>query len=117
MRKGDMIIGLARSGLSAGEIAARLGTTVNSVKVVCSRARSVGIDIPYERERRGRLRDRAVVTLSERQVERIEQSTGLTPQQFIEAALAGLVTPRARDAIAARPALAEPKRKAQGAAA
>lgn len=84
MRKCELIIGLAQAGLSASEIAERLDTTVNSVKVVCSRARSEGVDIPYERDRRAKLRAGAVVTLSERQVESIVSQTGLTPQQFVE---------------------------------
>lgn len=87
MRKCELIIGLAQAGLSASEIAERLDTTVNSVKVVCSRARSEGVDIPYERDRRAKLRTQAVVTLSERQVERIAMQTGLTPQQFVDSAV------------------------------
>lgn len=95
MRKCELIIGLAQAGLSASEIAERLNTTVNSVKVVCSRARSEGVDIPYERDRRATMRSRAVVTLSERQVERIVRQTGLTPQQFVDSVVENVADARA----------------------
>ncbi len=84
MRKGDLIVSLARAGLSSSEIAERVGTTVNSVNVVCSRARAAGVEVPYNRERRGKFRMDAVVTLSEQQVEQVMRRTGLVPQQFVE---------------------------------
>lgn len=84
MRKRDMIVGLAKAGLSSTEIAERVGTTVNSVNVVCSRARASGVDIPYSRERRATFRNEGVITLTEQQVEKIVRRTGLVPQQFVE---------------------------------
>lgn len=87
MRKRELIIERARAGMSSEAIARRLDTSVQSVRVVCSRERARGEQIPFERDRRAELRRLAVVTLSEGQVEQIAQETGLTPQQFILAAI------------------------------
>jgi len=91
MRKADMIIALAKAGVPDNEIAEQVGSNPNSVKVVCSRARAAGEDIPYELERRRRLSGKSVVTLSDKEVERIERVTGLTPQQFVQAAVTELI--------------------------
>lgn len=52
MLKRDMIVELARKGLSVHEIAVNVGSTPGAVRVICCRARSDGTDIPSLRGRR-----------------------------------------------------------------
>jgi hypothetical protein len=87
MRKVDMIIALAKAGMPAIEIAEQVDSNINSVKVVCSRARAAGEYIPYEWERRKWHSVKSVVTLSDRQVERIEKLTGQSAQAFVNAVI------------------------------
>jgi transposase len=84
MRKVEKIIALAKAGLPTNEIVEQVGSSINSVKSVCSQARAAGEDIPYEWERRKWLSEKTVVTLSDKQVEQIKKLTGLTAQTFVK---------------------------------
>ena len=83
--KTEKIIAMARSGLADDEIAARLNTSVNTVRVICSRARKSGLDVPYEIERSARFE--VIVTLSTSQIDDIKKATELSPQEFVNLAI------------------------------
>ena len=88
--KSEKIIDLARSGLADDEIAARLNTSVNCVRVICSRARKSGLDVPYEIERS--VHNEVIVTLSASQIDKIKNMTDLSPQEFVNLSVDQIVS-------------------------
>ena len=88
--KSEKIIAMARSGLADDEIAARLNTSVNTVRVICSRARKSGLDVPYEIERSAR--NDVIVILSASQIDQIKNMTDLSPQEFVNLSVDQIVS-------------------------